>query len=92
MPLIKYVNGDMTGFSDQSSGEITSYAWDFGDGGTSAETNPSYTYVNPGQYTVTLTVSGPGGSGSAQVTITVSEMPAPEASNSSNAESAADGV
>ncbi len=33
------------------------YNWDNGDGGTTDEENPSYTYMNPGTYTVQLTVS-----------------------------------
>ncbi len=40
----------------------SSYFWDFGDGiGTSTATNPTYTYYNAGNYTITLTASGPGG-------------------------------
>ena len=31
-----------------------SYSWDFGDGATSTEENPSHTYVDDGDYTVTL--------------------------------------
>ncbi|MFT7113986.1 MAG: gliding motility-associated-like protein [Candidatus Azotimanducaceae bacterium] len=31
------------------------YLWDFGDGNTSANTNPSHVYQNSGDYTVTLT-------------------------------------
>jgi gliding motility-associated-like protein len=43
----------------------TSYLWDFGDGiGTSTATNPTYTYYNPGNYTITLTATGPGGTNS----------------------------
>ncbi len=49
-------------FTDLSIGEITSWSWDFGDGGTSTEQNPSHTYGAPGVYTVSLTVSGPLGS------------------------------
>ena len=30
------------------------YIWDFGDGNTSAETNPTHTYANAGDYTVSL--------------------------------------
>jgi gliding motility-associated-like protein len=37
------------------------YLWDFGDGGTSTQVSPSYTYFNAGTYTVTLTAFGPGG-------------------------------
>jgi len=49
-------------FTDQSTGDITSWSWDFGDGGTSTQQNPSHTYNSGGQYTVSLTVTGPGGS------------------------------
>ncbi len=49
-------------FTDQSTGEITSWSWQFGDGGTSLDQNPSYTYQNPGDFTVSLTVTGPEGS------------------------------
>ena len=45
-----------------SSGTITSYAWTFGDGGTSTAQSPSYVYSSAGTYTVSLTVTGPGGS------------------------------
>jgi len=49
-------------FTDQSTGQITSWSWDFGDGSTSTEQSPSHTYNNSGIYTVTLTVAGPEGS------------------------------
>ncbi len=49
-------------FSDESTGDITSCLWDFGDGETSTEENPTHTYDNPGIYTVSLSVSGPHGS------------------------------
>jgi len=51
-------------FTDLSKGEITSWFWDFGDGGTSTEQNPVYIYdprEDP-KYTVSLTVTGPEGS------------------------------
>lgn len=44
-------------FTDQSSNSPTSWQWDFGDGGSSTEQNPSHTYKNPGSYTVSYTVS-----------------------------------
>jgi PKD repeat protein len=52
----------MVAFTDTSTGKITSWNWDFGDGGSSTVQNPTHTYTTPGTYTVTLTVSGPGGS------------------------------
>ena len=48
-------------FSNCSTGEIDSYHWDFGDGGTSTSREPTHTYQKPGKYTVSLTVRGPGG-------------------------------
>jgi PKD repeat protein len=37
------------------------YLWDFGDGTTSTEVNPSHTYTAFGTYTVSLSVNGPKG-------------------------------
>ncbi len=51
-------------FTDESTGEISSYAWDFDNDGTtdSIDQNPDHTYTIAGTYTVKLTVTGPGGS------------------------------
>jgi PKD repeat protein len=49
-------------FTDQSTGVPTSWAWDFGDGGTATTKNPSHQYASPGTYTVTLTASNACGS------------------------------
>ena len=49
-------------FSDQSMGTVSSWNWNFGDGATSNEQNPSHTYNDSGNYTVTLAVTGPEGS------------------------------
>jgi PKD repeat protein len=43
-------------FTDSSTGSVTSYAWTFGDGGTSTQQNPSYTYTTAGTFSVALTV------------------------------------
>ncbi len=48
-------------FTDQSTGDITSWSWNFGDGGTSTAQNPSHQYTTAGTRTVSLTVTGPGG-------------------------------
>jgi plastocyanin len=57
--------GEEVRFSDESTGEPTSWLWDFGDGQTSQEENPSHTYTTPGRKTVTLVVSNASGSDSA---------------------------
>lgn len=44
-------------FTDQSTGNPTSWIWDFGDGNSSTEQNPTHTYTAASDYTVTLTVS-----------------------------------
>lgn len=49
-------------FTNQSTGPITAYAWDFGDGITSIAQHPSHRYAQAGKYTVSLTATGPGGS------------------------------
>ncbi|MBL4846527.1 MAG: PKD domain-containing protein [Planctomycetes bacterium] len=43
-------------FTDQSTGTVTRYAWEFGDGGSSNVASPLYTYTTPGTYTVVLRV------------------------------------
>ncbi len=48
-------------FTDTSTGEINSWSWAFGDGGSSATQNPTHMYSGTGSYTVGLTTSGPGG-------------------------------
>ncbi|NNE69456.1 MAG: DNRLRE domain-containing protein [Rhodothermales bacterium] len=47
---------DASGSSD-ADGTITSYAWDFGDGGTGSGVQATHVYSNVGQYTARLTVT-----------------------------------
>jgi uncharacterized membrane protein len=50
-------------FKDLSEGKITSWKWEFGDGATSTEQNPTHAYQKPGEeYVVTLSIEGPEGS------------------------------
>lgn len=48
---------DFANTSSDADGDIVSYAWDFGDGSTSTEMSPSYTYAATGIYSVSLTVT-----------------------------------
>lgn len=52
------ITGNTATFQDQSSadGTITGYNWTFGDGQSSTEQNPSYTYAQTGVYEVCLTI------------------------------------
>lgn len=45
-------------FIDQSTGNIAIWNWDFGDGGSSQNQNPSHIYAQAGIYVVCLTVQG----------------------------------
>ncbi len=49
-------------FTDLSTGNPTSWNWNFGDAGTSTAQNPSHIYNSAGSYTVTLTATNPYGS------------------------------
>jgi PKD repeat protein len=61
-------------FTDTSSGNPDTWAWDFENDGTvdSTARNPSFTYTTPATYTAKLTVSNSAGSSSSTKTITVS--------------------
>ncbi|MFC2080397.1 FISUMP domain-containing protein [Bacteroidota bacterium] len=54
--------GDTVHFTDQSTNEPISWAWDFGDGNSSSEQNPSHTYELEGTYSVGLTATNSAGS------------------------------
>ncbi len=59
-------------FTAEVQGTAASYNWDFGDGSTSTEANPTHTFTAEGTYTVRLVVTAPDGStASAEKTITV---------------------
>lgn len=56
-------SGTVVTFTNQSSGSGTlTYAWAFGDGGTSTTANPTHTFANHGTFTVSLTVTNSSGS------------------------------
>jgi PKD repeat protein len=54
-PRAGYVPFQVT-FTDLSTGTISNWSWDFGDGSTSSEQNPNHIYLSPGWYAVNLTI------------------------------------
>ncbi len=68
-PLWVYFSGDG---SYDTDGNIASYAWTFGDGGTADYASPTWYYANPGTYMAKLIVTdNAGGKGTNNVTIWV---------------------
>jgi PKD repeat protein len=73
------------GFSSSTSGLVatftnsttngTSYSWDFGDGSTSTETDPTHSYTADGVYTVVLTATNACGSSTVTQTVTITTPP-----------------
>jgi PKD repeat protein len=73
------------GFSSSTSGLIatftnsttngTSYSWDFGDGSTSTETDPTHSYTADEVYTVVLTATNACGSSTVTQTVTITTPP-----------------
>ncbi len=62
---------------NDSDGSIVSYAWNFGDGGTSSEQNPSHIYTSQGTYTAIVAVTdndGATGSDSVDVKVTAAKV------------------
>ncbi len=71
------VAGQDVQFINNSSGSITGYSWNFGDGTTSTVKDPTHKYNSSGSFTVTLTATGPRGSKSVSKTVTVSPSLSP---------------
>jgi subtilisin family serine protease len=65
-----------TDTSTDSDGTIAGWGWNFGDGASSTEQNPSHTYAASGTYTVALTVTDDGGAtGTTSQPVTVTALP-----------------
>ena len=63
-------------FTDASTGLITSWNWDFGDGGNDIIQNPSHVYATAGNFTTTLIVSTAAGcSDTASRPVTIYSQP-----------------
>jgi PKD repeat protein len=59
------VVGQAVQFTDASTGGPTSWSWNFGDGQSSTQQNPTHVYGGPGPFTVTLTAANASGSSQA---------------------------
>jgi PKD repeat protein len=59
--------------SDPDNNTLT-YAWDFGDGGTSTATTPTYTYNTAGNFTAKVTVNDGKASVSNQTAVTIRSL------------------
>lgn len=79
-PDYAFTNGSSV---NDASGTLT-YAWNFGDGGTSTVTNPNHTYTSGGSYTVTLIVTNSNGGLKDTTTATVIAKIKPQAGFTSN--------
>ena len=67
-----YVLDGRTATFTNTSQYADSYAWDFGDGSTSTEENPTHTFANDGNFTVSLTATNAQGTNTRSVDILVS--------------------
>jgi PKD repeat protein len=91
-PVANFTGTPLTGteplavtFTDSSTNTPTSWAWTFGDGGTSTAQNPSHSYTTAGTFTVALTATNSAGSNTLTRTgyVTVSDQPRPIRINTS---------
>ena len=61
-------------FTDLSSNSPNQWSWNFGDGKTSTQQNPTHFYEKPGVYTVQLLTSNNGGTDTASQTLDMSKV------------------
>ncbi|HXH17713.1 MAG TPA: PKD domain-containing protein, partial [Chitinophagales bacterium] len=84
--VVKACAGQPIQFTDLSTSSPSTWQWDFGDGGTAGVKNPSYTYMNPGTYTVQLIAANSGSCADTAVKTGYIEIdPSPTASFTSDA-------
>jgi PKD repeat protein len=68
--------GQTVSFTNASTGSPTSWAWSFGDGGTSTAQSPTHTFATSGTFDVTLTATNAGGSSTRSQSVAVAAQPA----------------
>ncbi len=84
-------SGDSIAFTDLSTisgGSISSYTWDFGDGGSSNISDPNHLYASNGTFNVHLTVAS--GSCTDDTTISITISPTPVVNYTSSVTNACD--
>lgn len=77
--------GSPVQFNGSGSTGASTYYWQFGDGGTSSQMNPTHTYADNGTYTVSLTVTNNSGQSDTKTTTATIANVAPSANPTSNA-------
>ena len=78
-------NNTTIGFQDLTTNLPSAWLWDFGDGNTSTQQNPTHTYANTGSYTVCLTTTNPcGGDSSCRILNVTCTAPTAAYSESAN--------
>jgi PKD repeat protein len=63
--------------SEDDDGSVESWQWDFGDGATSSQRNPSHSYASPGRYDVQLTVTDDDGAADSRTRTAEPDAPSP---------------
>ncbi|MBE3142814.1 MAG: PKD domain-containing protein, partial [Planctomycetes bacterium] len=66
--------GETVQFADTTTGDPTSWQWNFGDGGTSTAKNPTHTFTKEASYTVSLISNTSAGPRQGSKTVTVASM------------------
>jgi PKD repeat protein len=74
-------SGNPVQFTDQSTGNPTSWLWNFGDGYTSTSQSPSHTYNTSGTYTVSLTITKGANNDTETKTNYITVLPLPSIAN-----------
>ncbi|MBX2871855.1 MAG: PKD domain-containing protein [Saprospiraceae bacterium] len=68
---IDTLDNGLYGFTDLSTNTPSSWAWDFGDGNTSTEQNPTHTFITAGTFNICLTATNAAGDNTACQSLTV---------------------
>lgn len=71
--------GDVFTFTNTSTGNAVNFLWNFGDGGTSTDPNPTHSYSTEGNFSVTLTAFNPNGCDSSVTEINLINIDHPDA-------------